>query len=143
LPRTQPFESLRAGDELPVVERTIDAQQLIRFAGAANDYSRPHWDHAYMVEQGFPGVIVHGWLTVSVMFQAVTAWIPLETADFRRFQVRYLQPNLPGRAFYRGRVTGKSVQDASRLLELEVWAETAAGVRLAVSHVTLSFANDS
>jgi acyl dehydratase len=117
----------------------IDRQQLIRFAGAVDDYAEPHWDHLYMVERGFPGVIVHGWLTFAVMCQAVSAWIPLELADLRGFSVRYLKPNMPGLAIYGGRVNSTSQAAGERVAELEIWADAPDGTRLAVGQVSLRF----
>jgi len=134
---TGPYAGLREGQELPPLEREITPQQLIRFAGAAEDYSPPHWDHLYMVERGFPGVIVHGWLTVSVMLQAVAAWIPGEIAEIEAYGVRYLQPSRPGRARYGGRVVRKLMEGGQRRIDLEIWAAEPGGARLATGTVTL------
>jgi acyl dehydratase len=124
---------------LPVQLRDIDRQQLIRFAGAVDDYAEPHWDHLYMVQRGFPGVIVHGWLSFAVMCQVVSAWIPLELADLTCFSVRYHKPNMPGSASYGGRVVAKSVSAEGREAELEIWADAPDGSRLASGKVTLRF----
>jgi len=128
---------LREGQELPPLEREIDTQQLIRFAGAANDFAPPHWDHLYMVERGFPGVIVHGWLTMSVMLQVVTRWLPAERLDIRRYSVRYLQPSRPGRATYGGRVVRLHEDGEQRLVDLELWVLSAEKTRLASGTVTI------
>jgi acyl dehydratase len=133
------FAEVEEGMQLPTLERSIDRLQLIKFAAAVDDYSQPHWDHLYMVENGFSGVIVHGWLTFSVMCQAVSAWISPELVDFKGFSVRYLKPNLPGVARYGGRVARKSEHESERRLELEIWADSHSGTRLAAGHVLLSF----
>jgi acyl dehydratase len=133
------YDDLATGMLMPVLHREIDRQQLIRFAGAVDDYAEPHWDHLYMVQRGFPGVIVHGWLTFAVMCQVVSAWIPLELADLTRFSVRYFKPNLPGPASYGGRVVAKTVLPDSREAELEIWADAPDGSRLASGKVTLRF----
>lgn len=52
--------TLKAGEVLPVYERAVTTEQLVRFAGASSDFSRQHWDPAFMIENGFPGVLVHG-----------------------------------------------------------------------------------
>jgi acyl dehydratase len=133
------YDELAPGMLLPVLSRDIDRQQLIKFAGAVDDYAPPHWDHLYMVERGFPGVIVHGWLTFAVMSQAVSAWISLELADLTRFSVRYLKPNMPGQASYGGRVAAKNQSTDYREAELEIWADSPDGIRLAEGKVTLRF----
>jgi acyl dehydratase len=126
------------GEELPPLEREIDTQQLVRFAGAANDYAPPHWDHLYMVERGFDGVIVHGWLTASVMLQVVTRWLPAESLDIKRYSVRYLQPSRPGRATYGGRVVRRYEEGEQCLVDLELWADSVEKVRLASGTITVS-----
>jgi acyl dehydratase len=135
----QSFDDVQEGMELPRMDRTIDRLQLIKFAGAVDDYAAPHWDHLYMVQNGFSGVIVHGWLTFSVMCQAVSRWIPLELVDFKSLAVRYLKPNMPGVAHYGAKVTRKSAQGSHREVELDIWADSPDGTRLAVGHVVLSF----
>ena len=79
------FEKIQAGDNVPLFERVVDTEQLVRYAGASGDFSRQHWDHEYMVNQGFPGVIVHGWLTFAIMCEAVARWIPPESCDGHGF----------------------------------------------------------
>jgi acyl dehydratase len=139
MPDIQSFNDVQEGMQLPRIERTIDRVQLVKFAGAVDDYAAPHWDHLYMVQNGFSGVIVHGWLTFSVMCQAVSRWIPLELVDFKGFAVRYLKPNMPGVAHYGGQVTRKAEQGSQRQVEIEIWADSADGTRLAVGQVVLSF----
>jgi acyl dehydratase len=135
----QSFDDLEEGMELPRMDRTIERLQLIKFAGAVDDYAAPHWDHLYMVQNGFSGVIVHGWLTFSVMCQAVSRWIPTELVDFKSFAVRYLKPNMPGVSHYGAKVTRKSEQGSHREVELDIWADSPDGTRLAVGQVVLSF----
>jgi acyl dehydratase len=139
MPDIQSFNDVQEGMQLPRTERTIDRVQLVKFAGAVDDYAAPHWDHLYMVQNGFSGVIVHGWLTFSVMCQAVSRWIPLELVDFKSFAVRYLKPNMPGVAHYGGQVTRKAEQGSQRQVEIEIWADSEDGTRLAVGQVVLSF----
>ncbi len=132
-------DELKPGMMLPVQQRNIDRQQLIRFAGAVDDYAAPHWDHQFMVAAGFSGVIVHGWLTFAVMCQVVSQWIPLERADMTKFSVRYLKPNMPGPCNYGGQVTATVITEAGRQAQLEIWADAPDGARLAVGQVTLRF----
>jgi acyl dehydratase len=139
MPDIQSFDDVQEGMQLPRMGRTIDRVQLVKFAGAVDDYAAPHWDHLYMVQNGFSGVIVHGWLTFSVMCQAVSRWIPLELVDFKSFAVRYLKPNMPGVAHYGGQVTRKAEQGSQRHVEIEIWADSEDGTRLAVGQVVLSF----
>ena len=134
----QSFADLQPGQLLPTLTRDIDRQQLIKFAGAVDDYAAPHWDHLYMRQLGFPGVIVHGWLTFAVMCQTVNAWVALEIADLTDFSVRYLKPNMPGPANYGGRVASVTAAD-KRGATLEIWVDSPQDVRLATGNATLFF----
>lgn len=126
--QTDPFAP---GAMLPDLAFTIEREQLIRFCGAADDYGNLHWDDLYMQRQGFGGVIVHGWLSCSVLMRVATDWEPLAGATFGDFTVRYLRPNYPGPALYRGRVKGVGRDEARRTIDLELWAEDCEGRRLA------------
>lgn len=134
-------EQLHEGQELPQLERHISAEDLVRYAGASNDYSRQHWDHAYMVSEGFPGVIVHGWLTFAVMCEAVHGWIVPETADITSFSVRYHRPHLPGHMSCGGRVARIVTDAPAPHAELELWARDASGATTASARVMLTFAS--
>ncbi len=39
----QSFSDVQEGMQLPVLETEIDRLQLIKFAGAVDDYAAPHW----------------------------------------------------------------------------------------------------
>ena len=66
------FADLAAGLVIPTLEVEIDRADLIRYAGAADDYVRQHWDHPFMIASGYPDVVVHGWLTFAHMCRAAT-----------------------------------------------------------------------
>jgi acyl dehydratase len=132
-------EELEAGLSLPVLEREIDSASLVRYAGASGDYSPQHWDHLYMVERGFPGVIVHGWFTFAVMCQAVQRLIPPETAELHAFSVRYHRPQRPGRLACGGEVVALRVENAARLADIELWAKDADDALTASGTATLKF----
>lgn len=111
------------GTEIPVLEVEIARADLIRYAGASDDYVRQHWDHPFMIDSGFPDVVVHGWLTFAHMCRAVTDWLPPDEWKIADFTVRYLQPTYPGAINCGGEVTG--VDD--EIVHLSLWAKAASG----------------
>jgi acyl dehydratase len=119
--------SIREGDAIPPKSWNIDTTQLVKFAAAADDFSRQHWDQAYMASLGFPNVIVHGWLTLTHMCQTVTAWLPPETATILGYDARHRRPTFPGVLTCGGHVTACAVENGRRLLSLELWAKNAGG----------------
>jgi len=141
MPHDLTFERIEIGQEVPPLRQHVEAATLVRYAGASEDYAHQHWDHLYMVERGFSGVIVHGWLTFAYMCRAVTDWIPREVADVADFSVRYHRPNYLGEIVCSGRVVGKSEQDGVRKVELDLAATTEADELTTTARMTLTFPN--
>lgn len=52
--------SLRVGDSLPPIERTISQRDMVAYAGATWDWHRLHYDSAFVEEAGLAGPIVDG-----------------------------------------------------------------------------------
>jgi len=121
------FEEIAEGQDIPPLVREPSSQDLVKFAAVAEDFSRQHWDRAYMESLGFPDVIVHGWLTLTYMCQAVTAWLPPDHARILRYEARHKRPIFPGRIILGGRVARKTEENGARLLDLDLWAQDAEG----------------
>ena len=122
-----------AGDELPPIELSIDRESLVRYAGASDDYVRQHWDHAFMIANGYPDVLTHGWLTFAHMCRVVTDWAPADAA-IARYAVRYHQPLYPGRLRCGGRVD--SVEGDT--VDLSLWGRNADDQLVASATVALT-----
>jgi acyl dehydratase len=137
LPRYEEFD---IGMQAPEQRFEVDPLTLVKYCGAADDYARQHWDHLYMTEMGFDGVVGHGWLTFAYMCRIVTDWVPLEVADIRSYAVRYHRPTLPGVLRCGAEVVGKNKASGKGRLELRLWAKDAAGQMIASSPMTLEFA---
>src|SRR5579871_5663398 len=116
--RIAAFEDLHVDQEVPPLTQEVTAAMLVRYAGASEDYAPQHWNHLYMAERGFPGVIIHGWLTFACMTRAVTDWIPREIADVAKFAVRYHRMMSPGQVLCSGKVTAKHDKDGVRQVDL-------------------------
>ncbi len=122
------------GDTIPELVVQIGREDLIRYAGAADDYVRQHWDHPFMVDNGFPDVAVHGWLTFAHMCRAVTESFASERWAIERYTVRYLRPTFPGKLTCGGRI---SAADASGV-EVELWGIDEAGEKTTSGMVHLA-----
>lgn len=129
---------LRQGDRLPLLEVEIDSGHLVRYCGASGDYNRQHWDQDHMRAAGFPGVIVHGWLTFAHMCRAVTRVVPREAADIASYAVRYHAPASPGLLRFGGEVVAvRTGQPEGDEADLQIWATDEAGAKLASATMTL------
>lgn len=112
-----------AGAAVPALELTVTREDLVRYAGAADDYVRQHWDHPFMLANGFPDVAVHGWLTFAHMCRAVTDWLTPDEWSISGYAVRYVLPTFPGGLTCGGEV----VAGDGSTVELALWARNAAG----------------
>ncbi len=134
------YDELEIGMQAPEQRFELDTLSLVKYCGAADDYARQHWDHLYMTELGFDGVVGHGWLTFAYMCRIVTDWVPLEVADIKSYAVRYHRPTLPGVLRCGAEIVGKNEAAGKRRLELKLWARGASGEMIASSPMTLEFA---
>jgi len=78
-------------------ERNIDAlslEQVVRFAGAVQDFNPIHYDDAFARAAGLPGVIAQGPLTFLVALDALITANGL--SKLSGFQVRLKAPVCPG-----------------------------------------------
>jgi len=131
------FDDLVEGQAVPVLERNVDPVMLIKYAGAADDYSPMHWDVAFARERGFDNIIAHGWLTCALMCETVTDWIPLEIADIRSYTIRYQKIQPLGIATCGGQVKAKRREGDRALVDLELWAKDQAGAVTTSASMTL------
>ena len=66
---------MRPGDQIPELQRRIDLEWLVRYAGASGDFNPIHYDEQSAVAAGLDGVIGHGQLAMALVSETVTDWI--------------------------------------------------------------------
>jgi acyl dehydratase len=119
------YADVRVGDRLPALVKVVTTEQLVRYAAAAHDFARIHYDDAYARQRGFDGVIVHGLLKAGFLGQLVTAWCGPH-AWVRRFAVQYRRVDFPAQPIIcHGTVTDKHFTDGLPSVDLELWTENA------------------
>jgi acyl dehydratase len=84
-----------AGSTFDLVSSPVTTTQLVRYAGASDDYNRIHYDGPYAVEAGLGGVIAHGMLTMGFMGRAVTDWAG-PRGRVKHIAARFTAPVRPG-----------------------------------------------
>jgi hydroxyacyl-ACP dehydratase HTD2-like protein with hotdog domain len=133
------YDDIRAGDQLPALVRTPTTEQLVRYAGAASDPARIHFDEAEARRRGFDGVIVHGLLKAAFLGELVTNWCG-EQAWVKAFATQYRGVDYPGRPLIcRGDVTGTRVEDGLPLVDLGLWVENVEGSTTTRGRATVAF----
>jgi acyl dehydratase len=122
------FETIRVGETLPELRKTVTADQIRAYAEASGDRNPIHLDEVFARSVGLPGVIAHGMLTMAFAAQLVTDWL----GDRRRVAAlrgRFGGMVLPGDELRcTGTVTAKD--DDRRRLTVEVRVENQKGERV-------------
>lgn len=109
---------MKAGDELKSEVFTVSREQLVRYAGASDDYNPIHYDDQAAQSLGLPGVIVHGMLNMGLMTRFVTNQCPVGTRLIK-CSVRFRQMVRPDEELeISARV--KSVEGQTVLLEVRL-----------------------
>ena len=123
------YEDMEAGSEIPPLVKHPTTMQLVKFAGASGDYYQIHYDKDFALANGLPGVILHGWLTLSFLGQLVTDWIG-EGGTLVKLGGNYRGVLFPGEdVMCRGTITRKYVEDSKHFVEARIWAENPKGER--------------
>jgi acyl dehydratase len=89
------FDTVRVGQRLPELRRTVTREQIERYARASGDHNPIHLDESFARAAGLPGVIAHGLLTLALAGQLVTEWLQ-DRARLRRLDARFADMVLPG-----------------------------------------------
>lgn len=93
---------MKAGDEVPALERAIGAADMIAYAGATWDWHRLHHDAAYLRARGLDRPVVDGQLFGALLAEQVQDWLGPD-ARLRRLRFRLLSMVFAGESV---RVTG-------------------------------------
>lgn len=79
------------GDELSPLHVTVTRADLIRYAGASEDFNPIHWNERVALDVGLPDVIAHGMLTMALAGRLVTEWAG-DPAALVDYGVRFTRP---------------------------------------------------
>ncbi|MBN1176039.1 MAG: hypothetical protein JXA51_00010 [Dehalococcoidales bacterium] len=121
------FEDIEAGNEIPALVKYPTTMQLVKYAAASNDFYQIHYDKDFALANGLPGIIVHGWLSLSFLGQMVTDWMG-EQGKLVKISGSYRGMNRVNEDIIcNGKVTKKYSEDGKNLVRLEIWAENPEG----------------
>jgi len=121
------YENIEAGSEIPALVKYPTTMQLVKYAGASGDYYQIHYDKDFAVANGLPGVIVHGWLTLSFLGQMVTDWLG-GGGTLIKLSGSYRGMNkVQEDIICNGKITKKYTEEGKNYARLEIWAENPGG----------------
>lgn len=122
------------GALLPVRVHVPTRAQLVRYAGAAHDFSAIHYDDAYARWRGFSNVIVHGFLKAGFLAELALDWAGPESW-FSSFAATYRGVDLVGTPIVcRGIV--KDLPGPGQV-GVELWTEGEQGQRTTTAEGTI------
>ena len=84
------FASLNVGDQVAQREVSISRDTLVRYAAASADFNPIHYNDAFAVQVGLPGVIAHGMLTMGIGASVVEEWAG--AGNLADYQSRFTRP---------------------------------------------------
>ena len=121
------YEDIEVGSEIPALVKYPTTMQLVKYAGASGDYYQIHYDKDFAVANGLPGVIVHGWLTLSFMGQMITDWLG-DKGTLVKLSGSYRGMNkVHEDIICNGKIVKKYTEDGKNYARVEIWAENSQG----------------
>lgn len=68
-------DSLRLGDRVPTLERTLSLTRMVAYGAATWDWHRLHYDPAYAAARDLSGPIVDGQMMGALLAEALIDWL--------------------------------------------------------------------
>lgn len=131
------FEDIEVGAEIPAIVKHPTPVQLVKFAGASEDFNPIHFDKDKALADGLPGTIVHGRLKNAFLIQLLTDWVG-EKGMVKKIAIQHRGMDLPGHAIAcKGKVTKKYTESGQNLIDCEVWTENEKGEKTAPATATV------
>lgn len=123
------YEDIEVGNEIQALVKYPTSMQLVKYAGASGDYYQIHYDKDFALNNGLPGVIVHGWLKLSFLGQMLTDWLG-EKGTLEKLNASYRGVNLVHEEiFCYGKINKKYAENGRNYVRVEVWVEDPRGER--------------
>lgn len=117
------------GEALPPAVFRPTLGQVVRYCGLTWNFVPFFFDRDEARRAGLPGTIVPGPLKLAQITRYLATWAGTE-GGVRTVRVAYRRPDLTGRPFtVRAVVSRVEARDSGRLVECELWTETATGDR--------------
>jgi hypothetical protein len=121
------YADVKVGDTLGPLVKTMDRLRLVQYAAGSGDFNPLHYDADHAQAKAIGDNIVHGRMKYAALGELVASWLD-HSGWVRSISCQYRGMDLRDQPFTaRGRVTGKREEDGRKLVDLEVWVESAQG----------------
>jgi acyl dehydratase len=131
------WDDLEIGDELPAAEIFLAKDQVVAYARASGMLAARFMDDEKAREEGLPGIITPGNMTMGLLSRRLTEWT--DGLVLTRLGVTFRGLILPEQTLrLQANVTGKDAADGVHTVEVDLWVETAAGERAVTGTATVA-----
>lgn len=121
------FSEVSVGDELPTITKTPRRINLVQYAAGSGDFNPLHYDADFPQAKALGDNIVHGRMKYASLGECVSNWLA-HTGHIVTIGCQYRGMDMQSATFHvKGKVTAKREEGTQKLVDLEVWTETADG----------------
>jgi len=131
------WDSIREGDELPVLRKKPTVTQLVKYAAGSGDFNPLHHDYNFPQSKMIGSVIVHGRFKYAALGELVSNWLG-HGGRIRRISCEYRGMDFPDRELTcGGKVVRKREEGGRKLVELQLWTENDEGKKTTPGQATV------
>lgn len=121
------FADVTVGDTLPELPKHPNRAQLVLYCAGSGDFNPLHWDQSFPQALMIGDNIVHGRMKFASLGELVSNWMD-HSGWVKSIACQYRGMDMQDTAFTcKGVVAAKRHEDGKNLVDLEIWAENAAG----------------
>lgn len=132
------YKDIEVGSEIPALTKYTTTTQLVKWAGATDEYYEIHYDKDFAINHGLPGVIAAGGMLWSFLSQMLTDWAG-DGGAVRKLNCSFRGMHLPNESIVcKGKVAKKYSQGSQCYAECEVWAENFKGEKTIIGTAVLA-----
>lgn len=119
------IEDIKAGNSLPVIEKDIDQDRIMRWAELSGDFNRLHVDLDYASQTRFKGTIAHGPMSLAFLNELMmTCFGERWAVGGKLLDVRFVAPIRPGdRIKITGEIKEVSEEDDKLVVKCDLYIE--------------------
>jgi len=131
------WDSIREGDELPVLKKKPTVTQLVKYAAGSGDFNPLHHDYNFPQSKMIGSVIVHGRFKYAALGELVSNWLG-HRGRIRKISCQYRGMDFPDRELTCGGKVIRKWEDGGRkLVDLQLWTENDEGKKTTPGQATV------
>ncbi len=124
---TLAYNNLNIGAEIPSLVKQPTTKQMVKWAGAVDEYFEIHYDKDFAICQGLPGVLVAAGMLWAYLGEMLTNWIG-DSGFVKKISCSFRGMHVPKEAVIcKGKIINKYILENEHCIECEIWTENIRG----------------